>query len=363
MVDNELNLDRYTDCVLGCGTEYQVMVVDRGGTASLGELDVLDLQWGRKLDDTSTATVSADATCCTDLLSGLRTWRHELLIIRDGEEVWTGPIVELTYERDSVQIEARDVTAYLARRSLPGTIDYTQATGLGPADLSTIARTVVVEAFSLLDPGVLPYLQVRPTGVSGERKYGADDADYALDKVNELAKTGMDYTVLGRRIILAGETSLTTLPLLTGEDFIGKLRVVEDGYSGATMATVIGKGVIGRYGGVDDFFGLVEIRLKQETILDQASADAAARAIVLAGNPVPLVIDSTSASQLSPEAPICINELVPGAGIPILLDASMVCRPVATTLRIKDVTVKASSSGTEQVSLGLVPLGSITKAA
>lgn len=325
---------------LGNGQDYTCVVTPRDGFGNIGQLDAGDITWNRVLDDSSSAQIrvglSGGSEECCALAGSLRTWGHQIRISRDGVLVWEGPIVHLEYGRDEVIIDARDVSVWLARRVVRSVLDFR-----GGEDLSEIARQLIEHGFAPDDPNVLPYLNIRPSKIRGERYYMPDEPRYILDELNELSRTGIDYTVVGRRIVVFPELSSDTLPMLRQDDFLDELRVAEDGLSGATYAQVRGAGVIGTFGGSDAFYGLLERATVEDNILDQDTADLRAEAIVKAGNPIPIYITTPGQSRLACTAPIGINDLVPGMLVPVTLAEGEVCRAVSTLMRIisMDVTV------------------------
>lgn len=339
---------------LGCADEYAVAVMDRTGRAQQGELvNASSLTWGRLLDDTSEAVVEVpyQGPDCCGLLADANPWCNEIALYRDGLLVWQGPIETIDYGRDSTTITAKDVTAWLAHRVIKDLLDYSAA-GAGPADLVTIAEALVRHGFSQDDPAVEQYLLTRLSGITGERRY-QPNASTVLDELAELARTGIDFTALGRRIIIAGELPLARLAQLGDDDFAGELRVIKDGRQAASAATVVGKGVTGEAGGVGPC-GLLETLANEQEILDEASARAEAEAIVKAGTfPIRMIVPDGSA--LVPEAPVGINELIPGVVIPVATTET--CFSLATDLRLQRLQVSFDAEAGERVAVSLVPVG------
>lgn len=339
---------------LGCAEDYQVGFTDRYGGASTGPaLDASSVKWGRVLDDTSEATVTFpgdDPDCCS-ALADIRSWCHDMCIYRDGAMVWQGPVVRPTASRAVNEFTARDVTAWLSHRVIHNLIDYTPA-GAGAADLTAIAEHIVRDAFEPDDPNVLPYLTVRPSGVTGERRY-EPDTTYAFTELQELARGGIDFTAIGHRIILSGQEPLGRLATLTDEHFAGDLKVIEDGLSATTRAIVTGEGVTATSGGVG-VCGLLETLVKEQQIKDAGSAQYEADALVRAGDPAPLILEVPAGAQLTPDAPVTIEQLVPGVVIPVA--ATDLCRPVTTVLQLTRVEV-SYGNGNEAVQITLAPLG------
>lgn len=340
---------------LGCANSYGITVMDRDGERQLSELlDVSALTWTRVVDDTSEAqiVVPYQGVECCETLNALNDWCNQIAIWRDGTTlVWQGPITYIDYGRDETVIEARDITAWLFKRLIKTLIDYT-ADGLSAQDLSTIAEALVTHGYGQDDPGVLAFLTVVASGVTGERKY-AENSGYVGDALNELARTGIDYTAIGRRLIIAGELPIATLPTLTDDDFVGALRVIRDGRAASTAATVIGAGVVATSGAAG-VCGLLETLVTEEEILDQASAQAEADSVVMAGNPTPLYVSVPDGAGLSPDAPVGINDLVPGVLVPVT--STQTCKTVAAQLRLQRLSVTFGSDG-ELVGVTLVPPG------
>lgn len=344
---------------LGCADSYQVAIMDRDGDRQLGELlDVSALDYTRILDDTSTARVVVpfQGPDCCKLLSGVNDWCNSLAVWRGGDTlVWQGPITYLDYGRDDTIIDASDITAWLFKRRIRELIDFT-ATGDGAADLVDIAERLVRHAFALDDPGVLDYLLTRASGIVGQRQYKANSA-YVGDALAELARTGIDYVAIGRRLILAGEIPIATLVGLSDDDFLGEIRVIKDGRAAVTDATVVGKGTVGR-ASVEGVCGILEVLVNEEEILDQASADAEAASLVAGGYPTPLIVNVPDGSQLAPNAPVGINDLIPGVQVPVT--TSQTCRVVAADLRLQRLSVSYGADG-ESVRVTLVPTGTVNQ--
>lgn len=340
--------------MLGCAEEYAIAVMDRTGRSQQGELvNASALRWERVLDDTSEAvvTVPYQGPDCCELLAAAHPWCHEIAVYRGGLLVWQGPIVSIDYGREETVISAKDVTAWLAHRVIKTLLDYSAA-GYGPADLVTIAAALVRHGLAQDDPAVEQYLLTRPSGVTGERRY-EPNASTVLDELAELARTGVDWTALGRRIILAGELPLARLSQLNDDHFAGELRVIKDGRQAATAATVVGKGITATSGGVGPC-GLLETLANEQEILDQASARAEAEAIIKAGtNPIRLQVPDGSA--LVPDAPVEINELIPGVLVPVV--STETCYDLAAELRLQRLQVTFEAEAGERVAVSLVPVG------
>lgn len=328
---------------LGCAQDYALAFHDRTGSIPVGAaLEPTSLSWGRVLDDTSDAQAVVDLASvdCCDTLSQIRTWCNDMSLYRDGALVWQGPVTEIEYVGDTVTINAKDVTAWLARRVVHTAMDFTAA-GTGPLDLSLIAEALVRDAFLLDDPGVLTYLLVTLSGIPGERAYEVNQG-YVGDELRELARTGIDFTAIGHRILLTGEGSLARLATLDDEHFAGPLRIVEDGLAATSRAIVLGEGIVAESGGIGPC-GLLERLIKEDSIKDMVSAQAEADSLVASGQPTPLYLEVPDGSQLTPDAPVGIAELVPGVTIPVA--STQTCRDVSAVLRLTKLAVTYGAGG------------------
>lgn len=236
---------------LGCPGEYLVVAHWRGGERQFGLITgVTNLAWSRRLDKTSTCTLEvtkaeADPACVNGVLDKLAEWVHEISLYRDGKLVWQGPVTSILERRTRVSIIARDVTAWMDRR-----INLTQLPKT-TADAATIARTYVQRAFATYtepgtttkwdcDPNVLAYLTVTTGAPRAKVDRILARSSYYGPLLRALTTQGMDFTCVGRRIIIGPEATRTSRAQarLTDADFSAEVGVMSDGMAIATRATV-----------------------------------------------------------------------------------------------------------------------------
>ncbi|MEU0059077.1 hypothetical protein [Streptomyces sp. NPDC006334] len=333
----------------GCGS-HQAFIVDRDG-AVVTNADVLtEVEWTRILDDTSTAhvVIEPDGDCCA-ALGRVRTWRHKLVISRDGQTVWEGPIIQAEWRYGQFEIFASDVTVWLDRRVPHESITF------GNADLADIANWLIEDGFAPDDPGH-EVLIVGRAGVEGGREY-TEDIGQTGDHLRDLADTGLDYTAVGSTIILMPEDWSASVGTLTDADLPEGLVVAEDGSQLATRVIVHGgenSSVKGVSGGSDPYYGLLERSLEETSVKTNASAVAAARSRRAANYPVPVFLASDRVT-LSPEAPVDVAKLVPGWCVDVATTAT--CRPLTQRLKIAGVQVSEDGEG-ESVQVTLAPTSS-----
>lgn len=349
------------ECRLGC-PDYQVIATSRCGQVTVCELDNINsLDYGRVMDDTSEAIIvmnlqgdGLDENCC-ECVGGLRSWIHSVMIFRDGSLVWgPGPVVNILYQTEQVTVTARDVTAWLDVRLIHNDLDFFDANPL------SIAQALINDAMAPNDPCNVAgrvFAQSPPTAPPGiDRSYTSEDpSQYAGDAFRELARTAMDYTTIGDRIILGSPLSFGPYVTLTGEDFLGELEIEERGLEAGTKWVVQGDAVTGAAGGSDPYYGLIEQLADESSIEDEDEAALAARNRLEASNPAPLFINVPDGSRLSPESPVCFEQLVPGTLVNV--NMTSLCREVYARLRLTSVKVHVSDSGDEEVGVTLSPLG------
>lgn len=380
---------------LGCG-EYRVFIYQQGGRHLIGEIHSIEvMQFNRIRDDISTCTLSTnglgDQDCC-DFYASIRSWMHEIVVFRSGVRVWEGPITRITYTTTDVQFEARDVMVYVYRRILrQGYNDAYRITERnnkgqvvsheGVYEVVSRAQNIIANALAPHDPNVLPYLTTITSAHDAKESRNIPAmSTTAWEQVDDLAATaGLDYTVIGRRILLWDtHTPIGRLPTMTDGDFSDSPIVSEYGMQTATyMAVTNGSGVAGaveadnpsRPHGTPPFYpyGPIEMLASSysetagastETLTQQGLSDLVAglkeqaRRNLSGRFPTPLIVRVPDNSSLSPECAIGFQQLIPGVWIP--LRASGTCRVVTQWQKLDSVTIDVSDTG-EKVQVVLSP--------
>jgi hypothetical protein len=381
---------------LGCATDYKVHVHywDRalGAMRYYTELTGLtELTWERVLDDFSEARIRFKPRkgddCCGKLKPildsqgnvlepGLWPWAHEISIYRDGELVWMGPVFSIDElvlpdeTTDFIQITARDFVGWLDRRTIHRDIFLNDHT----YDLTDIAAEVVRTAFEPDDPDVLPHLVLIPSGRL--RTWTVRNLEArAGEELREIARLGLDFTSVGRTILIKGpkRDETQTVRTLQAKDFLAGVEIRVVGAEAATAGVAVGgtpEGPPGvppenippkkRYfppGGpaaaVDPFFGLIENWTKSEGVLDDGYLDFIAGQKVAEGFPPPHTLSIPADSGLSPLAPVSIHHLVPSTYFIVLISGT--CRRLAQYMRLSHVRVTWSSREPENVGVTFIP--------
>jgi hypothetical protein len=358
---------------------HRAAIFDRGGTRVLGYLEnIVSVDWERVRDDFSTAqvTIAEPTKDCVKLLQQIAVNRHELVIWRGQERVWEGPVSLISRHADVFRIEARDIIYYLYRTVMHEEHDNAAYWDNGVfvnhvtpvVDRAVeIITTELNRAKETLDPpvNIVPYITpVRFHDVDLERKANRRTMPYSAtvyDELESLAQTGgLDYTAVGRRIIINDvRVPIGQTPVVTEADFIGEVVVSSYGLDGATRAFTTGdNNMVGMAGGIDPFYGEWEIH---EQMFDEDSTEAPTQNSLdnaaeynLFGKVVPpTVVRLPENTLLNPNGVLNMQDLVPGVHMP--LRASLFSIDLIQMQKL--TTVKVTETGTEgeQITITLGP--------
>lgn len=339
---------------LGCST-HRAAIYDRCESTKVADLDdIVAVRWERVLDGHSEAVVEVgrNGSCCA-ALDRVRTWRHELVIWRGNEQVWSGPLMLPEYGVNSSMLRARDrwtwLDAHAIRRDMEISGDYTD-----------VAVELLEHALTHPDGGgdetcILPFLDARPTGVWTDVEYKANQRTMGAELRN-LTRGPLNATFVGRSLVLFGPQPLSTTAVLQDKDFLTDLTVVEDGFAFATRVIVVGEGVTASCGGTDPYYGLVERIINDNTITSVRGARALACAELEVASQPPLVVSVPTGAQLAPDAPVTISELIPGVEVPVW--SKRTCREVNQHLVLTQLVVEETAEG-EKVMVTLAPGGAL----
>lgn len=359
---------------------HTAFMYDRGGRRQVGALTPLSrVKWERRRDDISIATVYiavADAKC-KKVLRLCEAGRMELVIFRGKERVWEGPISRVSYQGNSVEIEARDVMLYVNRTILRN--EYDNRYPNNGLVLDRIKRILSVELArkEALDPAinVLPHIDY--IYASGENAADAGTAAHTLpyemtvfEHIDSYAaRGGIDYTVVGRSILFfdvhqhIGQTAM-----VTSKDFIGDPIITQYGMELATyVAMTDGKGHWGDVGGVDPYYGEWEVlhqaydenaeedNTGESDGTPPTTAEMASQAqrAYSQGKVPPLVVRIPDNTRLNPDGVLSIRDLVPGTWIP--LQASLPGRELSQMQKLDNMNVEETAGKGEEIKVTLSP--------
>lgn len=369
---------------------HRAAIFDRGGTRVLGFFEnITSVSWERVRDDFSTAqvTISEPTKGCVDLLQQIGVNRHELVIWRGNDRVWEGPVTLISRHSDTFQVQARDVIHYLYRTVMHSGYDSAAYWSPNNSDPDKVfinnVEPVVDRAYRIIegelnrlketfDPpvNIVPYLtKIRHSIIADERKANRKTSPFAMtvyDELETMAQTGgLDYTAVGRRIILNdARVPVGQTPVLTEADFIGEVVVTSYGMDGATRAFTTGDN--GMYGVAgltdaemeDDFYGeweTVEQMFDEDSEAPptQNSLDNAAEFNMVGKNPPPTRVRLPENTRLNPNGVLNIQDLVPGVHMP--LRASLFSIDLVQMQKLDTVKVTETGADGEQITISMVP--------
>jgi hypothetical protein len=373
----------------GSGT-YQAGVYTRGGRRRLTQISQLSqVTWSRVADDASKASAviprAAQTATCQSVLAGLDGWGYELVLWRDGERFWEGPLQTVLHTRTAVTLGAVDVSGWLDHR----TVHQRYRRDTGTDDLSVLVTLLLADALGPDDPNVLGWADVRRIGRTSTWLVNADTVMAGATLRDWASQQGLNFTAVGRRIVVFPEaTPLGVGPLLTDDSFLGDaLSVLVDGTQTTSRAMVVSQQPpqdattgqftttneptqqkIGDAGTTDPFYGLLETIIQDNSQVPPGptAAQITSAARVAADNPTPTILGVASGSALSPLAPITLAQLVPGVVVPVRSTATL--RQVQQTMQIQSVTgtwqsattgTGAASTPKEVVTAQLVTWGGV----
>ncbi len=361
------------------------MIHWRGGSrpfTSPGVDGLTGVSWNRTVNDTSEAFITiakGEAPDCCGLLGEIEPYIHELSIYRDEELVWQGPVVRTVESRSTFRVEARDVTEWLARTINTQVLRYVNVGDpvMPAGPVQGIAESII--DLNISDPGfstppdwcnILPFIVRDDSPVLTRfEKDGSTDAAIWLVPVlkildEELVPRGLQYTTVGRRIVLGRPQTAADRPLatLTLDHIAGDVEVIKDGPSGSaiTWATNqvredIADAAFGLSGFTNTAYGRLDsLVLSQAEDMDGYDLLQLAQASQVGRFPVPIGISVPNGSRLTSDAPVLMEELVAGTRLNVITTG--MCSNVTVAYRLTDVDVEWGDAG-EQVAVSLVPLG------
>jgi hypothetical protein len=352
---------------------HRAFLYDRGGERRIGELTQLrQVRWGRSRDDTSIGNVfvkTPDATC-SRVVAEIEPGRHELVIFRGGQRVWEGPIVRTDETGDRIEVDARDITHYLNRTILRAAYNNAYPRIAYATERMRKILTAELARKESLDPpiNVLKHMKITThtkTAKTSRKTFAYEK--YVFEELDSLAaKGGIDYTVVGRALFINDVNDVIGQgPALSSADFDGNLSVSLYGVETGTYSAVTdGLGKWGAFGGVDPYYGEIELLhtiYDEDTTTAQREADAITKAEMSAQArrnssgryPTPILIRVPEGATLrSDRADDMMDVLVPGVRFAIRSDKTY--RKVTQVQKLDRLVVEEDSNG-ERVQVTFSP--------
>lgn len=322
------------DSSLGDGPKQTLIGIREANGTPVGSIvcsGATDLTWGADYNATSNLSLTA----YDDDLEPLIPWLHWVDVWEDGVLAWTGPIQ--TYSRqvstNRVRLTAKDASVFGLYTRIPFTKNW--------AGTYTIdaALALFQHVFDLHNTST-GIIALPPTDLDKFFQFNVKESDGMVDRsIGELSKLGLSWTVVRGKLIL-GNWDRNPVTTLRECDFSDALEVQRDGrrmandvrLQGANFAHTVRK----------DMAGLnLQALISLDSLVGVASIQSAAisylkdRAVLRQNLVIPA--DAT----LSPEAPIDIREIIPGAWVNVHVEGENYLH------KIKSMSRKYSKKGVE----------------
>lgn len=314
----------------------------RGGKSPGPLRETLQVDWERRLSDTTTASVNFAADCgivSTRLDGGL------LEVVRDGLVVWSGPISGIDYARVTGIIKAQDASSILTYRPAVGEFEST--------DLMLIAERLADAGFAIDNRHGYAVTRVGLAGVKGTRSYSTGEGKRVMDEIRELARTRIDWTCTPSGIVLFLVADAPVMRI-TDEDLISTPRVSENFDAVRNAWTIRGDNVTGTATNTESVttHGYRWDAASEQSIKDQETADQAASTRARTLGAKSITIDS-----LEPRSVSLADRLAPGDAVRVTLSRTLF--PVDEVVRISRIAYRVDDRSGLRAVVSVAPLGSV----
>lgn len=331
--------------ILGTGT-YEVMIVDRITERPVPTTQLLRVNWSRRRDTPGNATAQFSSGDCAGF-NFIRSWRHELRVYRDpGGLMFCGPITGIEDTKGTFSVSAADRSIWLDYRFPRGSETIT-------ADYSTLFKIVLGKALQDYDP-IPMKSRILDTGKTGTLSWDFAERKTASQILQDTLDSSIDYTMIGD-IIYAGERTIEagSRAMLSEADLSADITGTETGKDLATIVHARGaKGLAVSYplqtddnspiG--DEYYGIVEQTVDFADIDNLEDLIVAARGWWSTRRHAPFRPRIPTGSQLSPNAPIPVEWLIPGAQVTLSM-ADIHCRQTTGLFELDTIDVSAGAGG------------------
>lgn len=331
---------------LGSG-EYAVTIAEWSGRIIWQTTDARfqRVTWARERNETTKATLTA--TMRPDVAHRVEPWVHVMTVYRNGVLVWHGVVLSTTVGGTSAQVTAFDGSVMFDRRRVPHNRTWAQH------DATQVMRTMVEDGLGYADPvGVTTNISTRQSRLWVTAGWTAAEC-MVSDVVDHLAGMGLTWCVSAGRLLVGPVGAQYTLAQLTDHHFDGQIQVSKDGSEVVTDALVVGKGVWGQHTLGPNPVGLLQAMEKSDGAVRAEECQQAAERLVADASVAPRRVEVPSGARLLPTAPVTVEQLVPGARVPVATSQTGVV--IGSTMQLLAVDVTADSSGEKvQVTLAEV---------
>ncbi|URC18134.1 minor tail protein [Mycobacterium phage Zenteno07] len=262
--------------------------------------------WGRKQRDASSCDLvlppGDEAVALYERVAQWRDW----LSVYDGDVgtlLWSGPIQQTRRGRRGLSIQAKDHGAYLMRTRNPITRRWD---GADPSAVAGRLWEAMVEA-----QGLTSRVIINPDPEGDRFDFQVLTDEQMLDQtVRDLVNLGLKWAVVSNTAII-GPLGLEPIATLSEDDFQGDgLEFIRDGSQ--TFNDVLVRGPDNLARATVDYYGQnLQTIANVDSMFGVSNVSRAAQQYVGHTGKVRTRLELAAGTELSPDAPVSIEELMP----------------------------------------------------
>ncbi|ADD81134.1 minor tail protein [Rhodococcus phage ReqiPine5] len=294
----------------GDGASVSIHTADGAAVAEFTRSSLSALEWGRRRRDVSqcdlTVTEIGDQL---PALENITPWYHWVSVWEFDDLVWTGPILSSDLGRNDFIVSARDVSTFAWRTRAPFARRWASQTTV----------VMAAELFrAMLDLRSLDHVRVRTFATPDLVEY-----DYALapdtrsmnNVIDDLVKMGLNWTVVAGTLVI-GTIPPNVTAVLDEQDILSEIRIRKDGSKTYTDVRVQGQ----NYAHVETVPGpILQNVVNLDNLRGVGNIQRATREYVAQTGRVAESMIIPSGASLSPDAPVTLPMLLPGARFNVYL--------------------------------------------
>lgn len=305
-----------------------------------------DLSWTRDQRDASRATINLPPQEDLERLPDIAPWLHHITVFdgdRDDVVLWTGPVQKASSNRAGLSLTCKDHGSYLQRTRDPITKRWD---GADPATPGAVLWRAMLD-----EQGVNSRVIERPDPEGDRFDFAVRADEQMLDQtIGQLVDYGLRWTVVSG-VAIIGPVGVEPIATLSEDDFLGDgITLTRDGSAVYNDVLIRGADVhhkerVDYYGqnlqtihNVDNMFGLSNVqRAGQQYVRHTGS--------------VRTKLELGTGTQLHPDAPVSIDELMPSTRF--VIEASgirqlMELTGIEVARRAGSVTVSVTMESVEE---------------
>lgn len=269
--------------------------------------DQAEMTWTRALRRVGKCDLAAPPVDDSDRFPDIVPWLHWVTVYDGGDEsvLWSGPIEKARMSRQGLMVWAKDHAALLRRTDVPITKDWDNA---DPAWIAGELWQRMIEHHGL---NIAPIVRSDPEGDRFD--YSTVANTEALDvTIDALVQIGLRWNVT-TGIPILGPMPLTPRATLSEADFLGAdIGLLRDGSETFNSVLVRGPDALGRE--TVPLHGLnLQTIVMIENMFGVSNVKRAARQYARHTAGIRTALDIPSGTELHPDAPVSIRELVPSS--------------------------------------------------